>query len=46
MEYVAQALKQASREATILLYAPIMDRRLEAMAELADRVFYFMTCML
>jgi len=31
MEYVAQALKQASREATILLYAPIMDRRLEAM---------------
>ena len=38
---VAQALKQASREATILLYAPVLDRHLEAMAELADRVFCF-----
>jgi len=37
--HVAQALKQASREATILLYAPKLDRHLEAMAEFADRVF-------
>ena len=36
---VAEALKQASREATILLYAPALDRHLEAMAEYADRVF-------
>jgi hypothetical protein len=38
---VAQALKQASREATILLFAPVLDRHLEAMAEYADRVFCF-----
>ena len=38
---IAQAMKQASREATILLYAPALDRHLEAMAELADRVFCF-----
>ena len=29
-------MKQASKEATILLYAPVLDRHLEAMAELAD----------
>jgi len=39
--HVAQAMKQASREATILQYAPVLDRHLEAMAELADRVFCF-----
>jgi len=39
--HVAQAMKQASREATILLYAPVLDRHPEAMAELADRVFCF-----
>ena len=38
---VAEATKEASREATILLYAPTLDRHLEAMAEYADRVFYF-----
>ena len=38
---VAEAMKQASKEATILLYAPVLDRHLEAMAELADRVFCF-----
>ena len=36
---IAQAMKQASTEATILLYAPALDRHLEAMAELAERVF-------
>jgi hypothetical protein len=39
--HVAQAMKQASREATLLLYAPALDRHLEAMAEFADRVFCF-----
>ena len=38
---VAQAMKQASRKATTLLYAPVLDRHLEAMVELADRVFCF-----
>jgi hypothetical protein len=38
---VAQAMKQATREATILLYAPALDWHLEAMAEFADRLFCF-----
>jgi len=38
---VAQAMKQASTEATILLYASMLDRHMGAMAELADRVFGF-----
>ena len=41
VEYVAQALKQTSREATILLYSPELDSHLQKMAELADRVFCF-----
>jgi hypothetical protein len=41
VEYVAQALKQTSREATILLYAPALDPHLEKMTYLADRVFCF-----
>ena len=41
VEYVAQALKQTSREATILLYSPALDPHLQKMAELADRVFCF-----
>jgi DNA polymerase I len=39
VEYVAQALKQTSREATILLYSPALDASLQKMTELADRVF-------
>jgi hypothetical protein len=39
VEYVAQHLKQTSREATVLLYAPALDPHLQEMAELADRVF-------
>jgi hypothetical protein len=39
VEYLAQALKQASREATVLLYAPAMDPHLQKLTELADRVF-------
>jgi len=38
---VAESMKQASREAIILLNAPALDRHLEAMAELADRIFCF-----
>ena len=34
------ALKQTSREATVLLYAPALDPHLQEMSELADRVFY------
>ena len=41
VEYVAQALRQTSREATILLYSPALDPYLEKMTELADRVFCF-----
>jgi len=41
VDYVAQALRQTSREATILLYAPALDPHLQKMAELADRVFCF-----
>ena len=41
VEYVAQALKQTSREATILLYSPALDPHLQKMTELADRVFCF-----
>ena len=39
--YLAQALRQVSRDATILLYSPALDPHLEKMAELADRVFCF-----
>jgi hypothetical protein len=34
VEYLAQALRQTSREATILLYAPALDPYLQEMAEL------------
>ncbi|MFA6371177.1 MAG: hypothetical protein WCW68_00985 [Methanothrix sp.] len=39
VEYLAQALRQTSREATILLYAPARDPHLQKLTELADRVF-------
>ena len=39
VEYVAQALKQTFREATVLLYAPALDPHLEKMTPVADRVF-------
>jgi hypothetical protein len=41
VEYVAQALKQTTREATVLLYSPALDPHLQKMTELADRVFCF-----
>jgi DNA polymerase I len=39
VEYLAQALRQTSRKATVLLYAPAMDPHLQKITELADRVF-------
>ncbi len=41
IEYVGQRLRQTSREATVLLYAPALDSHLEKMTEMADRVFCF-----
>ena len=41
VELIAQHLRQTSREATVLLYAPALDPHLQRMAELADRVFCF-----
>jgi DNA polymerase I len=41
VEYLAQALKQTSHKATILLYSPALDPHLQKMTELADRVFCF-----
>jgi hypothetical protein len=37
VEYLAQALKQTSREATILLYVSALDPHLQEMAELVTR---------
>jgi hypothetical protein len=36
VEYVGQALKQTSREVTILLYAPALDPHLQTMTDMAD----------
>ncbi len=36
VEYLAQAFRQTSREATILLYAPVLDPHLQKLTELAD----------
>ena len=38
VEHLAQALRQTSREATILPYAPALDLHLQKLTELADRV--------
>jgi hypothetical protein len=39
IEYLAQALRQTSRETTVLHYAPALDPHLQKLTELADRVF-------
>jgi hypothetical protein len=36
VEYIAQTLRQTSREATILLYAPALDPHLQKLTELAN----------
>jgi len=41
VEYVSQGLRDAAKEAAILLYSPGTDTFLEDMTKNADRVFYF-----
>lgn len=40
-EYVSQAMREASKDAAVLLYAPGADPYLEELVKNADRVFYF-----
>ncbi len=40
-EYISQAMREASNEAAVLLYAPGADPYLEELAAIADRVFHF-----
>jgi len=39
IEYISKALKQASYEATVLLYSSGIDPSLEDLTKMADRVF-------
>jgi DNA polymerase I len=41
VEYAARALKEASNNSVVLLYAPASDPHLEEMIKYADRVFCF-----
>ncbi|HNY35083.1 MAG TPA: hypothetical protein PKK68_10545 [Methanothrix soehngenii] len=41
VEYVSQAMKEAAKSCTVLLYSPASDPFLEMMTNYADRVFYF-----
>ncbi|MGA9097979.1 MAG: hypothetical protein WB392_03510 [Methanotrichaceae archaeon] len=40
-EYISQAMREASKEAAVLLYAPGADPYFEELVKNADRVFYF-----
>jgi hypothetical protein len=40
-EYVSQAMKEAAKDATVLLYAPRVDPYFEDLTKNADRIFYF-----
>jgi hypothetical protein len=40
-EYVSQAMREAAKEATVLLYAPGVDPYLEELIKNADHVFHF-----
>lgn len=40
-EYVSQELREASKEAAVLLYAPGADPYFEELTRNDDRVFYF-----
>jgi hypothetical protein len=40
-EYVSQGLRDAAKEAAVLLYSPGTDTFLEDMTRNADRMFYF-----
>lgn len=41
VEYVSQAMREAAKEAAVLLYSPGADLLLEELVKNADRVFYF-----
>jgi DNA polymerase I len=41
VEYVSQAMREATKSSTVLLYSPASDKFLEMMTNYADRVFYF-----
>lgn len=41
IEYVSIALRELSRESTVLLYSPAFDATLRAISKKADRIFYF-----
>jgi len=41
VEYIGQHLRQTSRDATVLVYAPALDPYLQKISELADRLFCF-----
>ena len=40
-EYVSQAMRDAAKDATVLLYAQGIDPYFEDLSRNADRVFYF-----
>jgi tRNA A37 N6-isopentenylltransferase MiaA len=40
-EYVSQAMREASKEAAVLLYVPGTESYLEELVKNADMVFYF-----
>ena len=40
-EYISQAMREASKDAAVLLYAPGADPYFEELVKNADRVFYF-----
>jgi len=41
VEYVSKAMKEASQEATVLLYSPGLDPFMEELAQNSDHIFYF-----
>jgi DNA polymerase I len=41
VEYASQAMREAAKSCTVLLYSPASDPFLEMMTNYADRVFYF-----
>jgi DNA polymerase I len=41
VEYVSKAMKEASQEATVLLYSPGLDPFMEELAKNSDHIFYF-----
>lgn len=44
VEYASQAMRQAAKKSSVLLYSPATDPFLEMMMNYADRAFYFSVC--